>query len=197
MDDDEARVRAKALMRSRFRGLRSSLPREALTERSLAIVTKLVALDEVATARAVALFWPIERHKEVDLRGLDRLLRERGATIAYPTIANDRSLEFRRVDDPATLFDRGHGFAEPTPEAAPVPELDVIVVPGLAFDSRGYRLGYGGGYYDRTLPQHCPPATAIGVAYDFQLAADLPHGAHDAPVAAIVTDRRVLRMPCR
>ena len=70
--------------------------------------------------------------------------------------------------------------------------LDIVIVPGLAFDPQGYRIGYGGGFYDRTLPKWCPPAIAIGVAFDLQLASEVPREPWDIPVDLIVTDQRVL-----
>ena len=68
----------------------------------------------------------------------------------------------------------------------------MILVPGVAFDARGFRIGYGGGFYDRALPRYRPPARAIGVAFDFQLAAEIPNADHDVPVDRVVTDVRVL-----
>jgi len=67
-----------------------------------------------------------------------------------------------------------------------------VLVPALALDSRGHRLGYGAGYYDRTLPRFCPPAVSIGVAYDFQLLVELPVTEGDVPCDWIVTDTRAL-----
>jgi 5-formyltetrahydrofolate cyclo-ligase len=146
-------------------------------------------------ARRVALFWPITRLKEVDLRAADSALRERGVTVAYPAIeADSRVMRFHVVDDVSELTDSELGFMAP-PSTAPIAEsLDVVVVPGLAFDSRGYRIGYGGGFYDQALPRCRPPAVAVGVAFDFQLAADIPFDdEYDIPVDVVVTDRRVLR----
>jgi 5-formyltetrahydrofolate cyclo-ligase len=139
------------------------------------------------------LFWPIERHHELDLRELDASLRSRGVSVVYPALDGE-VMTFRTVDDTALLEDRGRGFCEPPPDA-PIPErIDVIVVPGIAFDGSGHRIGYGAGYYDRTLPRFRPPAIAIGAAFDFQLAADIPHDEDDVPVDVVVTDRRVIRV---
>ena len=101
-------------------------------------------------------------------------------------------MTFRQVVDMESMHERGQGFLDPGPDAPEAEALDVIVVPGLAFDPRGYRIGYGAGYYDRTLPRFRPPALAVGVAFDFQLAPDLPSTDNDVPVDLIVTDERVL-----
>ena len=65
-------------------------------------------------------------------------------------------------------------------------------MPGLAFDDRGYRIGYGAGFYDRALPRYSPPAISVGVAFDFQLAVDIPASGDDVPVHWVLTDRRTL-----
>jgi 5-formyltetrahydrofolate cyclo-ligase len=189
----ELRYRAKAMLRQRARALRNSLPRDAIAERSRRIVTRLAAVPSVAAATAVALFWPIEGRNEVDLRDLDVVLRARGARVAYPSIdAESRVMTFRFVDDPLLLEERGLGFREPEPRAPEATALDVIVVPALQIDGRGHRIGYGAGFYDRALPRFAPPAAAVGVAFSFQLIAEVPVTDGDVPLALVVTDDQVI-----
>jgi 5-formyltetrahydrofolate cyclo-ligase len=192
------RRRVKAELRKRMRGLRGALPAAACAERSARIVARLGSLDPVARARAVALFWPIEERHEVDLRALDASLRARGVRVAYPSADEPtRAMTFRFVADPATLTPQpceGIRLLQPAPsdpEAAPG-ELDVIVVPALAADPSGQRIGYGAGYYDRTLPRFAPPATTVVVAFDFQLLAEAPSTEGDVRSDYIVTDARSL-----
>lgn len=194
--EDLLRRRVKAELRKRMRGLRSTLPASARAERSGKIVERLATLEPLATARAVALFWPIEERREVDLRALDPVLRARGVRVAYPGVDPEtRAMTFRFVARPDAMQEQGLGFREPAPsepEAAPG-ELDAIVVPALAVDPRGHRIGYGAGYYDRTLTRFVPPATAVAVAFDFQLVAEAPETEGDVPVAWVVTDARAMR----
>src|SRR5215472_14348263 len=194
--EDVLRRRVKSELRKRMRGLRRSIPAAACNERSARIVERLSSLEPLASARAVALFWPIEERHEVDLRPIDASLRTRGARVAYPSIDADTGvMTFRFVEDASTMEERGLGFSEPradAPEAAP-DALDVIVVPALAVDPAGHRIGYGAGYYDRTLPRFAPPAVAVAVAYDFQLVAEVPSTPSDVPAAWVVTDTRTLR----
>jgi 5-formyltetrahydrofolate cyclo-ligase len=191
--DDVILRKVKAELRKRLRGLRQTAPAEACLARSRAIATNLAELPELQTARHVALFWPIEARHEVDLRGFDAQLRTRGASVYYPSIDPDtREMTFRLVDDLATLEERGLGFAEPPADAAEAGALDAIVVPCLAAGPSGHRLGYGAGFYDRTLPRFASAFT-VAVLYDYQLLAELPHDDHDVPVRALVTDRRTLR----
>jgi 5-formyltetrahydrofolate cyclo-ligase len=204
------RVRAKIELRKRARGVRSAIPKEAVAARSEKIVRALAALGAVRRAQHVALFFPILSRNEVDLRTLDAELRAEQKALYYPAIEDDsrdaaapeaasdlepgtpgpRRMTFRRVVDVESMRERGQGFLDPGPDAPEAEALDVIIVPGLAFDPRGYRIGYGAGYYDRTLPRFCPPALAIGVAFDFQLAPDLPATETDVPVDRIITDLR-------
>ncbi len=192
-EEDYIRRKVKAELRKRMRGVRKAAPIEACLERSKKIVAALLAEPAVASARAVALFWPIEERHEVDLRGLDASLRARGAELFYPALDPEtRVMTFRRVDDVAVLAEAGFGFAEPPLDAPEATTLDVIVVPALAVDDRGHRLGYGAGFYDRTLPRFCPPAHAIVVAFDYQLIAEVPITEGDVATDLVVTDARVL-----
>ena len=194
--EDVLRLRVKAELRKRMRGVRKAMPAAACAARSALLVERLAALQVVTDARAVALFWPIEERHEVDLRAVDAGLRKRGARVAYPALDPEtRVMTFRFVDDPDAMQEQGFGFREPTAGQAEVApgELDAILVPALAVDPRGHRIGYGAGYYDRTLPRFAPPAVPVAVAFDFQLVAEVPDTPSDVPVAWVVTDTRTLR----
>lgn len=188
------RRQAKAVLRKRARALRNTIPESAIQERSQRIVAALLKMPEIAGARTVALFYPIEGRNEVDLRPLDAELRAKGAKIAYPTIDQEsRVMSFRFVTETEAMQERGFGFREPAADAEIVSSLDVVVVPALQIDGNGHRIGYGAGYYDRTIPRYCPPAIAIGVAFDFQLVAEVPVTEGDVAVSMVVTDQRVFR----
>jgi 5-formyltetrahydrofolate cyclo-ligase len=192
-EEDALRRRVKAELRKRMRGVRQALPASACAERSARIVRRLEE-TAIARARAVALFWPIVDRHEVDLRALDAALRARGARVAYPAIDPEtRAMTFRWAEE-RDLEERGLGFSEPPPSAIEVApgELDAIVVPALALDASGHRLGYGAGYYDRTLARFAPPAVTIGVAFDFQLLAEIAVTEGDVPLDVVVTDARTI-----
>jgi 5-formyltetrahydrofolate cyclo-ligase len=191
--EDVLRLRVKIEIRKRMRGLRRAMPAGACAVRSARLVERLAELAPILCARAVALFWPIEERHEVDLRSLDARLRERGARVAYPWVDPEtHAMTFRFVSHPDAMREQGFGFREPAPgDAEAVPgELDAVVVPALAVDPRGHRVGYGAGYYDRTLPRFAPPATSIAVAFDFQLVPETPKTDGDVSVAWVVTDAR-------
>lgn len=191
--DAVIRRRVKAELRKRMRGLRNTFPADVCNAKSHAIVQKLTERQDVATAKSVALFWPIETRHEVDLRELDALLRKRSVRIFYPAIDPEtKIMTFRLVDDVSILTDLTFGFAAPQKDAheASPDELDVIVVPALAFAPSGHRIGYGAGYYDRTIVRFLPHAVTIGVAYDFQIIAEIPVTEGDVPVDFVITDAR-------
>jgi 5-formyltetrahydrofolate cyclo-ligase len=193
--EDVLRARVKAELRKRMRGLRKALPASACAERSARIVERLGAVSPIAQARAVALFQPMEDRHEVDLRPLGSTLIERGVRVAYPAVDPEtRAMAFRFTAGPDDLEPGAFGILEPKPhcpEALPG-SLDAIVVPCLAADPRGQRIGYGAGFYDRALPRFAPPAAAIVVAFDFQLLAEIPETPLDFATGWVVTDARTL-----
>jgi 5-formyltetrahydrofolate cyclo-ligase len=189
----ELRAKVKGELRKRMRSLRAALSSSMVAERSARIVAAVVATPEWASARTVALFWPmIERH-EVDVRPLAALARAAGKNVFYPRVSDDDgSMVLARVDDDAMLVAGSLG-AMGAPESAAVAtsgDVDLVLVPALAIDLGGHRLGYGRGYYDRLLPSFVPPGRAIAVAFDFQLLAEIPTTPGDVPVDFVVTDAR-------
>lgn len=118
---------------------------------------------------------------------------EAGHPIALPRFASrDSKMEFARHSDPYEESD-----LEPGPFGVPQPLVhaeavtpDVVIVPLVGFTAGGRRLGQGGGHYDRWLAEH-PGTAAIGLAWDCQLAEDLPHESHDRPLSAVVTPTRL------
>jgi 5-formyltetrahydrofolate cyclo-ligase len=174
-----------------MRALRSSIPADARAVRSARIVERVVNSHPFDAATVLGLFWPLLDKAEVDVRPLDAIARGRGKRVAYPFFESPGEMTLR-LAAPDSLEMRGHRFAEPPPHA-PVVAADpglLIVVPALAVDLAGNRIGYGAGYYDRLLGRMAPPAVTIAVAYDFQLLVDLPVTDTDRPVSRIITDAR-------
>jgi 5-formyltetrahydrofolate cyclo-ligase len=126
-------------------------------------------------------------------------LARAGAHVAFPRVtAKNAALEFHLVPDREILRPGRFGIREPLdhwPRVTP----DSLLVPLLAYDDQGYRLGYGGGYYDRTLAAlsgaALPGARAIGIAYAGQRMDFLPHDAHDYPLDAILTENGLTEFP--
>lgn len=200
LDDPEAleklKIDARRALRERYKKLRAAFPAAALTERSQRVVNAVRGLEAFEGAASIGLFWPISA--EVDLRSLDAEARARKKRVYYPVMdpkPGGFSTGFALVGDPAELAERGRRFPEPPAEAqrAARGEIELIVVPALAVTDTGHRLGYGRGFYDVTLPDFCPPARTVVVAFDFQLLAELPLLEHDVPCDVVVTDARVIQ----
>jgi 5-formyltetrahydrofolate cyclo-ligase len=131
---------------------------------------------------------------EADPALLLKALAGLGAHVAFPRVtARDAALEFHLVPDGEFLSPGRHGIYEPLAHwSKVVPQL--LLVPLLAYDDQGYRLGYGGGYYDRTLAR-LAGARAIGIAYGGQRMESLPHDSHDHPLDAVLTEQGLKEFP--
>jgi 5-formyltetrahydrofolate cyclo-ligase len=136
---------------------------------------------------AVAGFWPIG--SEIDTRPLLAALAARQPVLLPLTPPPGGVLRFRAWTPGAALVAGRGGTLEPAEGAEGVPGF--LLVPLLAFDAAGRRLGYGGGYYDRTLPR-LPDAGLLGVAYAAQQVAEVPAGPRDFRLPRIATDQGVI-----
>ncbi|WP_338092745.1 5-formyltetrahydrofolate cyclo-ligase [Allostella humosa] len=148
----------------------------------------LAAIPAVTPETVVSGYFPIG--EEMDPRPLMARLAAAGCTLCLPvTPRRGLPLTFRQWRPGDPLRARPFGLSEPLPEA-PAAEPDLLLVPLLAFDAAGRRMGYGGGFYDRTLAGLRARRTvrAIGVAFDGQFCDRVPAGPHDARLDAIVTE---------
>lgn len=132
---------------------------------------------------------------ELDPAPLASALDARGVTLALPVVeAKGAPLVFRRWRPGDALASGSLGTRHPKPDAESL-RPTIVFAPLLAFDADGYRLGYGGGYYDRTLGllRKQGPLLAVGLAYAFQEVSALPHMSYDAPLDCVVTENGVRR----
>ncbi len=188
--------RAKRAVRARVLTERDAMPEAARARASADATTRLRSLPEIAAARVVLAFWSFG--SELSTAGLIASLDGDGVAVALPRIV-DRELEARRYRPGDALDRTSFGAYEPSTGPALDPStIDAIVVPGVAFDREGRRVGYGGGFYDRFLPTTRPVAIRVGLAFDLQLAASgevLPAGSFDLRVDAVVTESELVRCP--
>lgn len=188
---------AKNALRTRARAARRAAHRAQAREAAAAI--RLCWREaapqglRVTPGIPVAGYWPMR--DEIDVRGLLADLVAEGADVSLPAIVTpERPLVFRRWRPGDVLVSGPLGTAEPSPDArAVVPQL--LIVPLLAFDRAGYRLGMGRGYYDRTLRalRAGGPAVAVGVAFAAQEVVEAPHDGFDERLDWIVTERGARR----
>jgi 5-formyltetrahydrofolate cyclo-ligase len=183
--------------------LKKDLRREAAARRDGLDIDDRLIWDEAITALAVGLpelapdalgegvvaaYWPMK--SEVDPRAILEMLSARGMATALPYIGEDR-VRFRLWTPWQPVEPVGSGTLGPGP-SAPEVEPAVLLMPLLAFDAGGQRLGYGKGHYDRVLAS-LPDALPIGLAYDAQEIPDLPREPHDRSLTIIVTPSRIIR----
>jgi 5-formyltetrahydrofolate cyclo-ligase len=181
--------RSKRATRQTLRARRDALTADARAAASQAIAR---ATNDLLDRRLVAgqlLALYATKGTEVQTAAIAAHVTARGITVVYPRVVDDaRALTFHAV--PATeLVSARFGLVEPPPDAPAVPldRIAAFVVPGLAFDLHGGRIGWGRGYYDATLAA-APDALRIGIAFDCQLVDRVPHEAHDMPMHYLITE---------
>ncbi len=185
---------AKLALRRRLLGERDALPPEVRSAASAAIVERIIALPEFDAATAVLL--TLAFRSEWNTLALVRVALAARKIVAIPRVdVGTRMLDLHALSDPESGIVAGPmGIPEPLPESARVPRdaIDFVLVPGVAFDLAGRRLGYGGGYYDRLLPLLSSEAARVAGAFELQLVDRVPAAPHDAHVDTIVTESRTL-----
>ena len=135
-------------------------------------------------ASTLLLYYPLP--DEVDVRPLISEAHERGARVLLPVVVGDE-LELRVYEGESSLREGAFGIMEPTGDVFPPQrygEIDLALVPGMAFDRGGHRLGRGKGYYDRLLPR-LPNARRIGICFPFQLLDAVPTDVHDVTMQCV------------
>ena len=185
---------AKRALRERILAARDARAADARSAESAAIAERIAGLASFRNAGCVVLTLPFR--SEWDTRALLHDALGRRATVALPRVNQaTRMIELHRVRDAQADVAEGYrGIPEPLASLPRVEAADIewILVPGVAFDLRGRRLGYGGGYYDRLLPLLPPRASRIAGAFDLQLVPELPAAPHDLSVHAIATPMRLV-----
>lgn len=139
-------------------------------------------------AKVIGLYAPAKG--EVDTGDVYQALRSTGSVTAYPKVEGD-DLRFYEVRSPDDMEPGTWGILEPkTERTVDFERIEVLIVPGVAFDGRGYRIGFGKGYYDRLLEGF--EGTAVGFAYEFQMVERIPHEPTDRPCHWVVTEKRLI-----
>lgn len=179
----------KKQKRAIYRALRASVSKEDKLALDRAICDKICSLASFRFADTVLLYSPIG--SEIDLTPVALRALELGKKIAFPICDTERRvMTFKYVSTLDDLKTGSYSIPEPDKDApAFAGEQNALcIVPALAFDKEGYRLGYGGGYYDKFLKIF--KGVSLGVAYDSLIADRLPRGVYDMPVSIILTERR-------
>lgn len=181
----------KAVLRSRLLAARAALSAESLAHTAESLAHRGLELAELAEASTVAAYVSVGR--EPGTRALLDALHARGVRVLLPVLLPDNDLDWAVYEGPERLAKAGRGLLEPVgprlgPEA--VCAADAVLLPGLAVDGRGMRLGRGGGSYDRVLARLTRAGTdpaLVVLLYADEVVARVPEEPHDHPVHAVVT----------
>jgi 5-formyltetrahydrofolate cyclo-ligase len=181
----QARIAATATRKNAHASLREIAP--------LLLASHAFPVQPKIGQHSVSAFFPYQ--SEIDTRPLLGKLAGEGWTTCLPIVMGEGlALEFGRWLPGEPTIAGTWGIPRP-PETAPLLEPDVLIIPLLAFDRKGFRLGYGGGFYDRTLEKLRAKKTilAIGVGYSAQEVDHVPAGSHDQPLDYVMTESEVIR----
>lgn len=177
---------------------RKALSPDEVKKASLAVCERIRSLSEWKNAWAVLLYWPIKN--EIDTRPLLVELWERGGVALLPRCRPEQPgfMDLCSCTCEEDLVQGSFNIMEPaaccaTSEESGEPFVpDLVLVPAVAFDAHGYRLGFGGGYYDRLLARpEMDDTVTLGLCYDFQRIESFPMNAWDVPVQGICTEREL------
>jgi 5-formyltetrahydrofolate cyclo-ligase len=185
---------AKPELRRELRARCAALEPHERERASAAATARLLSLPELAAPGTAALY--AGTRGELDPRHALSVLAGRGARVLFPRVAG-AALEFASVRELGDLRSGHRGIAEPSGPPVPLPEIDVIVVPGLGFDLEGMRLGQGGGHYDRVLASLGARTLRVGLCFERQVLERVTRDPFDQPVDLVVTDERVIRPGAR
>jgi 5-formyltetrahydrofolate cyclo-ligase len=184
---------AKRALRRAVLAERDALSEGDRSTRSEAIADRFLGLPETAGAQTVMAFWSFG--SEVDTAPLIARLRSEDKIVALPRIEGGDVVPVVAAPG-APMSETSFGAMEPAEgRALEVAELDLVVVPGVAFDRSCGRVGYGGGYYDRLLRKRRQGVAAIAFAFALQIVDRVPSGAIDSRIDGVVTELEVIR--CR
>ena len=183
----------KSNLRDRMRKAMADLGPESRHDASAAACLRLATLEAFRHASVVMLYMPLPT--ELDLTAAAIRCYRQGKTVCVPRVDWSRRdmvpVEISSFDDEMMEID-DHGLRMPREGSPLVPRLiDLVIVPGLAFDTAGNRLGRGGGFYDRFLRRLRRSATTVGLAFDAQIVDAVPVDDGDFGMDIIVTDRRM------
>lgn len=181
----------KAVFRKEKRAEIRSLPEDYILASNSSIFHRLLDLPELL--KAVRVFAYLSVGREIDTRALINELLRMNKTVFLPVVLGDGIMEFAKYEVLAQLVDGNLNIPEPdaAAERAVPREGDLILVPGLCFDTEKYRMGQGGGYYDRFLA-NCP-AVSVGLARERLMSVRVPREQYDLPVNVLITESRTLR----
>ena len=168
----------------------AALDKDARDRANASITKILAALDAYCDSEQILAYRPLS--DEVDICPLIEAAEHEGRAVFLPVVSESRGVLYRRWRRDDALVRSGLGVLEPCDGESPREVRSVVLVPGRVFSPGGWRIGRGGGYYDRALPSLAHYGTTIGIAYTCQIMPSVPHEQHDRRVDVVISENGVL-----
>ncbi|SHH40028.1 5-formyltetrahydrofolate cyclo-ligase [Tepidibacter thalassicus] len=177
--------------------IRKEQNNDLILKKSKKIFENLISLNEIKNANTIMAY--LDFNNEVKTDDIINYLISNGKKVVVPiSVVSEKKLLLSEIKDIQKEVKIGtYGIREPKQEyIRPVNnnEIDIVIVPAVAYDINGYRLGYGGGYYDRFLKTLRKDAKTIGIAFELQVFNNIPKEEHDAKLNYIVTEKRIIKI---
>ena len=184
-------MQLKDHIRQTIKQKRLALSSNEVQRRSRSVFQRLMKSNFYQNAQSIACYVSVQN--EVDTHNLIQIALKNGKQIGVPVTDPDGHMAFQAISSLDILHPVHFGLLEPPRDAnteIPPESFDLILLPGLAFDDRGNRIGSGGGYFDRFLSTI--PAHTAALSYDFQILDQIPTDSHDIRLDYIITESRVI-----
>jgi 5-formyltetrahydrofolate cyclo-ligase len=185
----------KSEIRHKILSKRNSIYRDAIITNSKFINNKIISIEEYQRSKSLGVYYPIG--SEVQTFELIKHSLNNNKIVSLPKITDSMTIEFFKIIEDSfekISFRKGrYGIFEPSISTDTIDKIDMLIIPGIAFDLNGNRIGYGKGYYDRFLSSKKSKYN-IGLAYEIQVLNNIPNNELDVPVDIIVTEKRIIRI---
>ncbi|SHE54268.1 5-formyltetrahydrofolate cyclo-ligase [Caloramator proteoclasticus] len=182
----------KNILRKKYINIRNELSKEEVIKRSIVITKHIINWDKFLNSNSIMIYSAFRNEVETSFLA-EEILKE-GKVLIYPkTIKSQFKLIPCIVNKIDELTKGEYGILEPKQfEVIDKKQIDLIFIPGVAFDKNGYRLGYGAGYYDRFLEDF--KGIKVGICYDFQIVDDVYKDEHDIKMDYLICEEGILKL---
>jgi 5-formyltetrahydrofolate cyclo-ligase len=184
----------KKLIRTSVLEKRNALSPQEIKVAEKQIINNLMSLKQFTASQNI--FCYLSFRSEVPTRGIIGHCQEQEKNVYVPICVQEtKEMIISRYDSEVKLITSRYGVQEPSKETIKISDrnlLDLAIVPGAVFDAKGYRVGYGAGYYDKFFAHSSKQIYKIALAYSFQIVDEVPKDDYDIPVDCIVTERGII-----
>ena len=180
----------KKIIRKQFIEERKKMTVNTVNTLSTLIIERILGEIDLESSETIALYYPF--NNEVNVLPLIELLLKQKKRVVLPKVTGKTTMEFYRIESTVDVELSKFGVYEPnTKSIVNKIEIDWMLIPGVGFNSKGYRLGYGAGYYDRYLEEH--QFKTVGICFDFQITDAFEINEYDVPLDFIISENRLLQ----